>query len=174
MYLTFISIIMLQEQSFLKTEKSLKSFIELRSKKSQSTEYTTKSSFVNANKMCLATYNRTFDQIYQKIAKSDDPTDSIEAFCLSFISFNEKSVKTRTFRAYLNVILTFFKHMRYKHRVQFVCQLSSLMRIGELTKLKKKHQNLMSKSYFKTFVDISKKQSIQILYRALWHQCSSF
>jgi len=29
--------------------------------------------------------------------------------------------------------------LRYKHRVQFICQASSLMRIGELTQLKKKH-----------------------------------
>lgn len=29
--------------------------------------------------------------------------------------------------------------MRYKHRVQYMCQLSSLMRIGEIIQLKKKH-----------------------------------
>ncbi len=36
-------------------------------------------------------------------------------------------------------IQTILKTMRYKHKVQFMCQLSSLMRIGELTQLRKKH-----------------------------------
>ena len=31
------------------------------------------------------------------------------------------------------------KSMRYKHKTQFICQLSSLMRIGELVQLRKKH-----------------------------------
>ena len=39
----------------------------------------------------------------------------------------------------LDDIQTIIKPMRYKHRTQFICQLSSLMRIGELTMLKKKH-----------------------------------
>ena len=39
----------------------------------------------------------------------------------------------------LDDIQTIVKPMRYKHRTQFICQLSSLMRIGELTMLKKKH-----------------------------------
>jgi len=39
----------------------------------------------------------------------------------------------------LNDIQTITKNMRYSHKTQFICQLSSLMRIGELTKLKKKH-----------------------------------
>jgi len=39
----------------------------------------------------------------------------------------------------LDDIQTIIKNMRYKHKTQFICQLSSLMRIGELTKLKKKH-----------------------------------
>jgi len=39
----------------------------------------------------------------------------------------------------LSDIQTILKNMRYKHKTQFVCQLSGLMRIGELTKLRKKH-----------------------------------
>ena len=39
----------------------------------------------------------------------------------------------------LNDIQTIIKNMRYKHKTQFICQLSSLMRIGELTQLRKKH-----------------------------------
>jgi len=39
----------------------------------------------------------------------------------------------------LDDIQTILKAMRYKHKVQFMCQLSSLMRIGELTQLRKKH-----------------------------------
>lgn len=39
----------------------------------------------------------------------------------------------------LDDIQTIVKPMRYKHRTQFICQLSSLMRIGEITQLRKKH-----------------------------------
>ena len=39
----------------------------------------------------------------------------------------------------LDDIQTIVKQMRYKHRTQFICQLSSLMRIGEITQLRKKH-----------------------------------
>lgn len=39
----------------------------------------------------------------------------------------------------LEDIQTIFKNMRYKHKTQFLCQLSGLMRIGELTQLRKKH-----------------------------------
>ncbi len=36
-------------------------------------------------------------------------------------------------------INTVFKVLRYKHKVQFMCQLSGLMRIGETVQLRKKH-----------------------------------
>lgn len=36
-------------------------------------------------------------------------------------------------------IQSIIKHMRYKHRTQFICQSSSLMRIGEMVQLRKKH-----------------------------------
>ena len=39
----------------------------------------------------------------------------------------------------LDDIQTITKNMKYKHKTQFICQLSSLMRIGELTQLRKKH-----------------------------------
>jgi len=39
----------------------------------------------------------------------------------------------------LENIQTIFKTLRYKHRVQFLCQLSGLMRIGETVQLRKKH-----------------------------------
>lgn len=39
----------------------------------------------------------------------------------------------------LEDIQTITKDMRYKHKTQFLCQLSGLMRIGELTQLRKKH-----------------------------------
>lgn len=39
----------------------------------------------------------------------------------------------------LEDIQTIIKNMRYKHKTQFLCQLSGLMRIGELTQLRKKH-----------------------------------
>lgn len=39
----------------------------------------------------------------------------------------------------LEDIQTITKNMRYKHKTQFLCQLSGLMRIGELTQLRKKH-----------------------------------
>jgi len=39
----------------------------------------------------------------------------------------------------LEDIQSIFKIMRYKHKVQFICQLSGLMRIGEIVQLRKKH-----------------------------------
>lgn len=39
----------------------------------------------------------------------------------------------------LGDIQTIFKGLRYKHRVQFMCQLSGLMRVGETVQLRKKH-----------------------------------
>lgn len=36
-------------------------------------------------------------------------------------------------------IKTIIKEMRYKHKTQFVCQASSMMRIGEIVQLRKKH-----------------------------------
>ena len=50
----------------------------------------------------------------------------------------------------LEDIQTIIKEMRHKHKVQFVCQSSSLMRIGEMVQLRKKHlildnQNIMVK-----------------------------
>jgi hypothetical protein len=39
----------------------------------------------------------------------------------------------------VNDIQTILKSLRYKHKTQFMCQLSSLMRIGEMTQLRKKH-----------------------------------
>jgi len=39
----------------------------------------------------------------------------------------------------LDDIQTITKNMKYRHKTQFICQLSSLMRIGELTQLRKKH-----------------------------------
>jgi len=39
----------------------------------------------------------------------------------------------------LDDIKTITKNMMYKHKTQFICQLSSLMRIGELTQLRKNH-----------------------------------
>ncbi len=42
----------------------------------------------------------------------------------------------------LDNIHTIIDAMQYRHKVQFVCQLSSLMRIGEMTQLKKKHLDL--------------------------------
>ncbi len=39
----------------------------------------------------------------------------------------------------LDDIQTIVKQMRYKHKTQFICQLSSLMRIGEITQFRKKH-----------------------------------
>jgi len=36
-------------------------------------------------------------------------------------------------------IQSIIKHMRYKHKTQFICQSSSLMRIGELVQLRKRH-----------------------------------
>jgi len=42
----------------------------------------------------------------------------------------------------LENIQSIIKEMRHKHKVQFVCQLSSLMRIGEIVQIKKKHLSL--------------------------------
>ncbi len=39
----------------------------------------------------------------------------------------------------LNDIQTIFKVLNYKHRTLFTCQLSALMRVGEMVQLKKKH-----------------------------------
>ena len=39
----------------------------------------------------------------------------------------------------LEDIQTIFNVMKYKHKVQFTCQLSALMRIGEIVQLRKKH-----------------------------------
>ncbi|QLH02826.1 hypothetical protein C5F47_04290 [Nitrosopumilus cobalaminigenes] len=39
----------------------------------------------------------------------------------------------------LEDIQTILKPLRYKHRVQFLCQLSGLMRVGETVQLRKKH-----------------------------------
>ena len=39
----------------------------------------------------------------------------------------------------LDNIHTIIDAMQYRHKVQFICQASSLMRIGEMTRLKKKH-----------------------------------
>jgi len=39
----------------------------------------------------------------------------------------------------LDDIQTVLKALRYKHKVQFICQLSALMRIGETVQLRKKH-----------------------------------
>ncbi|MCH9042213.1 MAG: site-specific integrase [Thaumarchaeota archaeon] len=43
-------------------------------------------------------------------------------------------------------IQSIIKEMRHKHKVQFICQSSSLMRIGELVQLKKKHLSLDNKN----------------------------
>jgi len=42
----------------------------------------------------------------------------------------------------LENIQSIIKEMRHKHKVQFICQSSSLMRIGEIVQLKKKHLSL--------------------------------
>jgi len=39
----------------------------------------------------------------------------------------------------LEDIQLIFKNFKYKHRVQFMCQLSGLMRVGEIVQLRKKH-----------------------------------
>ena len=43
-------------------------------------------------------------------------------------------------------IQTFFKELNYKYRTLFTCQLSSLMRIGEMVQIKKKHLILDNKN----------------------------
>lgn len=50
-----------------------------------------------------------------------------------------KSIQEERYGLTLENIQTITKNMRYKHKTQFICQLSSLMRIGELTQLRKKH-----------------------------------
>ncbi len=50
-----------------------------------------------------------------------------------------KPIQEERYGLTLENIQTITKNMRYKHKTQFICQLSSLMRIGELTKLRKKH-----------------------------------
>lgn len=46
----------------------------------------------------------------------------------------------------LDDIKSIFKELRYKHKVLFICQLSSLMRIGEIVQLRKKHLVLGKKN----------------------------
>jgi len=46
----------------------------------------------------------------------------------------------------LENIQSIIKEMRHKNQVQFICQLSSLMRIGEMVQLKKKHLILEHKN----------------------------
>ena len=46
----------------------------------------------------------------------------------------------------LDNIHTIIDAMQYRHKVQFVCQASSLMRIGEMTQLKKKHLDLSNQN----------------------------
>jgi len=46
----------------------------------------------------------------------------------------------------LENIQSIIKEMRHKHKVQFICQSSSLMRIGEIVQLKKKHLSLDNKN----------------------------
>ncbi|MHA7733945.1 tyrosine-type recombinase/integrase [Nitrosopumilus sp. S6] len=61
------------------------------------------------------------------------------------LTFKHK-VEEERYGLTLNDIQTIFKEMKYKHKVQYLCQLSSLMRIGEIIQLRKKHLILGQKN----------------------------
>lgn len=54
------------------------------------------------------------------------------------LSFKHK-IEEELYGLKLEDVQNIVKSFRYKQRVQFICQLSSLMRIGELVQLRKKH-----------------------------------
>ena len=54
------------------------------------------------------------------------------------LSFKHK-IDEELYGMSIDDIQTITKSMRYKHKTQFICQLSSLMRIGEIVQLRKKH-----------------------------------
>ncbi|MDH5463455.1 MAG: tyrosine-type recombinase/integrase [Nitrosopumilus sp.] len=56
------------------------------------------------------------------------------------------SVQDDLYGLTLDDIHTIFKELRYKHRVLFMCQLSSLMRIAEIVQIRKKHLILDQKN----------------------------
>lgn len=54
------------------------------------------------------------------------------------------SIEEELYPITIENIQSIVKEMRHKHKVQFICQSSSLMRIGEIVQLRKKHTDIRS------------------------------